>query len=327
MTLPTSRLSRSCAWPPGSWPPSTCSRRATGPLRGPRRGTRHARRRWPHAPGSPRGRRASARTRWWRSDCSNARRHYREHPDGGRVPAGAHPGGPPAALRFWDRSATPRGRTSQEALGRGPTEEIFDLDDELQRWRRPASRPSWLVRAARCRRSRLPAAPAGAGHRRRHRFVVDRRRAPAPGPPARRCSSARSSPGRRKHIARPGSPTASTSGPATSWRTTCRAATTSFLLANLIHYWSPEQNRALLKSVRAARRRGAGCCSPTSGPTRPTPSRLTAALMAGEFAVTREGRRRLQRGRDGAVAHGHRLAVRGAHAARGPVSLVVAEAA
>jgi hypothetical protein len=45
-----------------------------------------------------------------------------------------------------------------------------------------------------------------------------------------------------------------------------------FLLANLIHYWSAEQNQDLLQRVRRADQPGATLPWPTSGPTRPTPS-------------------------------------------------------
>ena len=48
-----------------------------------------------------------------------------------------------------------------------------------------------------------------------------------------------------------------------------------FLVANLVHYWSPEQNRELLRRIRAAATRTPACCSPTSGPTPPTPSPTT----------------------------------------------------
>ena len=37
-------------------------------------------------------------------------------------------------------------------------------------------------------------------------------------------------------------------------RSRCPPGTTSFLVANLVHYWSPEQNRTLLQRIRAAPR-------------------------------------------------------------------------
>ena len=58
-----------------------------------------------------------------------------------------------------------------------------------------------------------------------------------------------------------------------------------FLLANLIHYWSPEQNRALLRRVRDAAEPGSALLLADfwTDPTHTEP--VQAALMAGEFAV------------------------------------------
>ena len=46
----------------------------------------------------------------------------------------------------------------------------------------------------------------------------------------------------------------------------------AFLLANVVHYFTPETNRSILRRIRAAAPAERSCCSPTSGPTRPTPS-------------------------------------------------------
>ena len=58
-----------------------------------------------------------------------------------------------------------------------------------------------------------------------------------------------------------------------------------FLIANLIHYWSPEENHALLRRVRAAAGNGGRLLLADfwTDPTHTQP--LHAALMAGEFAV------------------------------------------
>ena len=58
-----------------------------------------------------------------------------------------------------------------------------------------------------------------------------------------------------------------------------------FLLANLIHYWSPEGNRALLQRVRSAAEANSRLLLADfwTNPTHTEP--LHAALMAGEFAV------------------------------------------
>ena len=63
-----------------------------------------------------------------------------------------------------------------------------------------------------------------------------------------------------------------------------------FLVANLLHYWSPERNVALLARIRRAAESGARLLLADfwTDPTHTQP--LHAALMAGEFAVhLREG--------------------------------------
>lgn len=59
----------------------------------------------------------------------------------------------------------------------------------------------------------------------------------------------------------------------------------AFLLANLLHYWSPEENRALLSRVRSAADPGSSLLLVDfwTDPTHTDP--VHAALMAGEFAV------------------------------------------
>lgn len=58
-----------------------------------------------------------------------------------------------------------------------------------------------------------------------------------------------------------------------------------FLVANLAHYWSPEQNRALLHRIRDVAAPGATLLIADfwTDPTHTQP--VAAALMAGEFAV------------------------------------------
>lgn len=58
-----------------------------------------------------------------------------------------------------------------------------------------------------------------------------------------------------------------------------------FLLANLLHYWSPEQNRALLRRVRDVAEPGSSLLLADfwTDPTHTQP--IAAALMAGEFAA------------------------------------------
>jgi cyclopropane fatty-acyl-phospholipid synthase-like methyltransferase len=59
----------------------------------------------------------------------------------------------------------------------------------------------------------------------------------------------------------------------------------AFLLANLVHYFTPETNRSILQRVRAAAEPGARLLLADfwTDPTHTRP--LAAALMAGEFAI------------------------------------------
>lgn len=58
-----------------------------------------------------------------------------------------------------------------------------------------------------------------------------------------------------------------------------------FLLANIIHYWSPKQNVELLKAVRAAASRGARLLLADFWTNATHTEPMIAALMAGEFAA------------------------------------------
>jgi ubiquinone/menaquinone biosynthesis C-methylase UbiE len=58
-----------------------------------------------------------------------------------------------------------------------------------------------------------------------------------------------------------------------------------FLLANLIHYWSPEQNRELLRRVREVAGAGSRLLVVDFWTNATHTEPLAAALMAGEFAV------------------------------------------
>jgi cyclopropane fatty-acyl-phospholipid synthase-like methyltransferase len=98
------------------------------------------------------------------------------------------------------------------------------------------------------------------------------------------------------------------------------------LLANLVHYWSPEQNQALLARVRSAVETGARLLIADfwTDPTQTEP--VMAALMAGEFAVhLRHGDvYSVDEARDWLSATGWRFVEH--RPLTCPVSLVVAEA-
>jgi len=100
-----------------------------------------------------------------------------------------------------------------------------------------------------------------------------------------------------------------------------------FLLANIIHYWSPARNRELLKSVRASAERGASLLLADFWTNATHTEPLMAALMAGEFAAhVKEGDvYSLDEVRQWLTETGWRF--REHRALAGPVSVVVAEAA
>lgn len=99
-----------------------------------------------------------------------------------------------------------------------------------------------------------------------------------------------------------------------------------FLVANLIHYWGPADNLALLRRIRAAAADGARLLLADfwTDPTHTQP--LQAALMAGEFAVhLRDGDvYSVDEAREWLAATGWRFVEQVALA--GPQSVVIAEA-
>jgi SAM-dependent methyltransferase len=100
----------------------------------------------------------------------------------------------------------------------------------------------------------------------------------------------------------------------------------AFLVANLVHYWSPDENRELLQRVRRAAEPGARLLLADfwTDPTHTQP--VIAALMAGEFAVhLRNGDvYSVEEVTDWLAGTGWRFVEHAVLA--GPVSLVAAEA-
>jgi SAM-dependent methyltransferase len=100
----------------------------------------------------------------------------------------------------------------------------------------------------------------------------------------------------------------------------------AFLLANLVHYFTPETNRSILQRIRAAAEPGARMLIADfwTDPTHTQP--LPAALMAGEFAIhVNDGDvYSVEEGAEWLAATGWRLT--GHAPLAGPISLVTAEA-
>jgi hypothetical protein len=199
----------------------------------------------------------------------------------GRGPADLRP-----LLKFWDKISYPVWGALSEALAKGPSKEIFALDDELQGVA-SAGIEAFLAGPSMA----LPRAFDFS----RHRHLLDI----GGGTGAWSIAVARAHPHlkatvfelaavadiARKRIAAAGlaSRIGATVGDAMGGE--LPSGHDVFLLANLVHYWSPDENRALLRRVRRAAEPGSPLLLADfwTDPTHTQP--IQAALMAGEFAV------------------------------------------
>lgn len=199
----------------------------------------------------------------------------------GRGPADLRP-----FLRFWDKMSYPRWCEFSEAIAKGPSKEIIELDDELQE-------------VASAGIEAILAGPAAALPKTfdfsRHRRLLD----VGGGTGSWSMAVARAYPHvqatvfelpavadiARKRVAAAGlaSRIGVTIGDARS--AALPPGYDVFLLANIFHYWSLDESRALLRRVRSAAAIGASLLLADfwTDPTHTKP--VEAALMAGEFAV------------------------------------------
>jgi hypothetical protein len=189
-------------------------------------------------------------------------------------------------LRFWDQISYPTWMRLAESLGKGPSKEIFDLEPALQAVA-SAGIEAILIGPA----SALAAGYDFQGHKR----LLD-----VGGGTGSWCLAAAR---RHEHlsatvfelpivaeIARQRVAAAGLGD-----RVDVKAGDVQadelpgghdvFLLANLIHYWSPAQNLELLSKVRAAASRGARLLLADFWTNRTHTEPTMAALMAGEFAA------------------------------------------
>jgi SAM-dependent methyltransferase len=241
----------------------------------------------------------------------------------GRTPADLRP-----LLRFWDRISYPAWQDLAEALGRGPRQEIFELDDELQE---VASAGIEAVLAG-------PAAALADGYDfGAHRRLLD----VGGGTGSWSAAAARAHPEltatvlelpvvaavARERVAAAGLGGRIDVVEGDAMAGTLPAGHDVVLVANLAHYWSPPQNRDLLGRIRTATEPGARLLLADfwTDPTHTSP--VQAALMAGEFAVHLENGDvySVDEVRDWLSATGWRFVEHAPLA--GPQSLVVAEAA
>jgi SAM-dependent methyltransferase len=212
---------------------------------------------------------------------------YTNSPEAATFLSGVTPADLRPLLRFWDRLSYPAWQDLAGALGRGrPAHEIFEIDDELV----PImSAGIAAATAAACRAlpeaAALPAASRvldiGGGTGSWSIALAEADRA-LTATVLERPDVAQVA---REHLGAAG----------LADRIDVRAGDVlvdelppgfdAFLLANLVHYFTPETNRSLLRRIRAAAEPGARLLLADfwTDPTHTQP--VAAALMAGEFAI------------------------------------------
>lgn len=194
-------------------------------------------------------------------------------------------------LRFWDKISYPAWVHFAEALGRGPTQEVFDLDDEQQAIASagieavlagPASALAEVFDFSPHRRLLDVGGGTGswtiAAVKRYPHLAATVFELPAVARVA------------REHIAEAGLDSHITVVVGDAMADQLPPGHDVFLLANLVHYWSPDTNLELLRRVRGAAQVGSKLLLADfwTDPTHTQP--VHAALMAGEFAAhVREG--------------------------------------
>lgn len=212
--------------------------------------------------------------------------HYRNGPAAAHYLAGRTPADLRPLLRFWDQISYPTWQAFAEALGSGPPREVFELDEHQQ----------GIVSAG------IEAILAGPAHALAEvvDFSVHKRLLDVGGGTGSWTIAAA-----RRHphlvatvldlpvVAEVAKTRVAEAGLADRIGVVAGdvladevpAGHDVFLIANLIHYWSPETNSVLLRRVRDAAELGARLLLADfwTDPTHTKP--LQAALMAGEFAV------------------------------------------
>jgi predicted O-methyltransferase YrrM len=199
----------------------------------------------------------------------------------GRTPADLRP-----FLRFWDRISYPAWTTLAASLAGGPPTEIFELDDELQE----------------IASSGIEAVLAGPANALPHAVDLSARRAlldVGGGTGSWTVALLRKYPQLRAtvldlpvvaDIARSRAAAAGLDGriqvlPGDAMADPLPGGYDTFLVANLVHYLSPDGNRTLLTRLRDAAERGALLMLADFWTDATHTEPVHAALMAGEFAV------------------------------------------
>lgn len=211
---------------------------------------------------------------------------YRNAPTAAQFLAGSSPADLRPLLRFWDQISYPTWQTLAQALASGPPREIFELDDDKQE----------IVSAG------IEAVLAGPSHAlgevvdfSAHHRLLDI----GGGTGSWTIATARRHPGlhgtvldlpvvaeiARTRVSEAGLADRITVIAGDAMIDELPPGHDAFLIANLVHYWSPDDNVNVLRRVRRAAERGARLLLADfwTDPTHTQP--LHAALMAGEFAV------------------------------------------
>jgi SAM-dependent methyltransferase len=189
-------------------------------------------------------------------------------------------------LRLWDRVSYPAWQDLAGALGRGPRREIFELDDELQQ---VVSAGIEAVLAG------PAAALANSYDFAAHRRLLD----VGGGTGSWSVAAVRAHPGltatvlelpvvaamARERVAAAGLEGRIDVVEGDAMAGALPTGHDVVLVANLVHYWSPAQNRDLLGRIRAAAEPGARLLLADFWTDATHTSPVHAALMAGEFAV------------------------------------------
>jgi len=189
-------------------------------------------------------------------------------------------------LRFWDKISYPTWCGLAQALGSGPAKEVFDLDEELQKLvsagieailAGPAAALAEIIDFS--GRRRLLDVGGGTGSwsvavvRRHENIRATIFELPAVAEIA------------RERVAEAGLTSRIDVTVGDAMTEPLPSGHDVFLLANLIHYWSADDNRELLQRVRSAAAVGSQLLLADFWTDRTHTEPVHAALMAGEFAV------------------------------------------
>ncbi len=199
----------------------------------------------------------------------------------GRGPADLRP-----FLRFWDKISYPTWCGLAQALASGPAKEVFDLDEELQKLASAGIEAILAGPAAALAetidfsgRRRLLDVGGGTGSwsiavvRRHENIRATIFELPAVAKIA------------RERVAEAGLTSRIEIAVGDAMTEPLPFGHDVFLLANLIHYWSADDNRGLLQRVRSAAAVGSQLLLADFWTDRTHTEPVHAALMAGEFAV------------------------------------------